>query len=115
MEFIGSLLATVVNFFKAIWDAFQRLFDWLNDAYDAFIDFFKQLPAWIFENLVDDFVSFFNKIPVPDFFATAANAFGNIPESVVYFAQPFHIGTGVTMVLGAYFLRFIIRRIPLFG
>ena len=53
MEFIGSLLATVVNFFKAIWDAFQRLFDWLNDAYDAFIDFFKQLPAWIFENLVD--------------------------------------------------------------
>lgn len=115
MEFISSLLTTVVNFFKAIWDAFKRLFDWLGDAYDSIIEFFKQLPEWTFSKLVDGFLSFFNSLPVPDFFATTANAFSNIPESVVFFAQPFHIGAGVTMVLGAYLLRFIIRRIPLFG
>jgi len=115
MEFIGSLLATVVNFFKVIWDAFQRLFDWLGDAYDAFIDFLKNLPEWLFSKLTDAFVSFFNSIPVPDFFATAANAFSSIPDSVVFFAQPFHIGAGVSMVLGAYLLRFIIRRLPVFG
>lgn len=115
MEFIGSLLATVVNFFKAIWDAFQRLFDWLNDAFDSIIEFFKLFPEWIFEHLVDDFIAFFNAIPVPDFFAMAANAFGNIPDSVVYFAQPFHIGTGISMILTAYFLRFVIRRLPIFG
>ncbi|WP_371286662.1 hypothetical protein [Pseudomonas aeruginosa] len=32
---------------------------------------------------------------------------------MVYFANAFQIGPGVTMVLGAYLLRFILRRIRL--
>lgn len=115
MEWIKGKIQTIINFFKSIWDAFQRLFDWLGEAYDAVIEFFKQLPEWVFSELIDGFIEFFNSIPVPDFFATAANAFGNIPPEVVYFAQPFHIGYGVTMILGAYLLRFIVRRIPIFG
>lgn len=115
MEWISGKVETIINFFKSIWDAFQRLFDWLGEAYDAVIEFLKQLPEWVFSELVDGFIEFFNAIPVPDFFATAANAFGNIPPEVVYFAQPFNIGYGVTMILGAYLLRFIVRRIPIFG
>ena len=115
MEAISGAVQTVVNFFKAIWDAFQRLFDWLGDAYDAFIEFFKQLPEWVFSELVDGFIEFFNSIPVPDFFQSAANAFGGVPASVVYFAQPFNIGYGVSVILGAYLLRFFVRRLPIFG
>lgn len=33
--------------------------------------------------------------------AIDAYAFGSIPPEVVYAAQTFHIGAGVTMVLGA--------------
>ncbi|MCT7418381.1 hypothetical protein [Pseudomonas aeruginosa] len=42
-----------------------------------------------------------DKLPgltVPDFFAQAGNAFQSIPPSVVYFANAFQIGPGVTMV-----------------
>lgn len=110
-----GLLSTIINYFKAIWDGFLSLFDWLSDAYDSFIDFFKNLPEWIFGKVADAIVSFWEAFPVPDVFATAASAFGNVPPSVVFFAQTFQIGPGVTMVLGAYLLRFIIRRIPLIG
>lgn len=110
-----GILQTIVNFFKAIWDAFKSLFKWLGDAFDALIEFLMNLPAWVFSKLAEGIVSFFESIPVPDFFATAANAFGSVPSEVVYFAETFQIGTGVTMVLGAYLLRFILRRIPFIG
>ncbi|MCT7418666.1 DUF2523 family protein [Pseudomonas aeruginosa] len=69
----------------------------------------------MFHKLVSGIVKFFQWLPVPDFFAQAGNAFQSIPPSVVYFANAFQIGPGVTMVLGAYLLRFILRRIPIIG
>ncbi|AVK16916.1 DUF2523 family protein [Pseudomonas aeruginosa] len=60
-------------------------------------------------------MKFFQWLPVPEFFTQAGNAFQAIPPSVVYFANAFQIGPGVTMVLGAYLLRFILRRIPIIG
>lgn len=115
MEAIAGFIQTIINFFRVIWEAFKNLFEWLGDAYDAFIDFLKNLPEWTFSKLVDGFISYFEAIPVPEFFNQAASAFSGIPPEVVYFAQPLHIGTGVTMVLGAYWLRFIVRRLPFFG
>lgn len=115
MEFLTGAAQTIINFFKSIWDAFQRLFDWLNDAFDSIISFFKELPEWVFSNIADAIVDFFNSIPVPDFFLSASGAFNVIPPEVVYFAGPFNIGIGVSMVLGAYLLRFIVRRVPFFG
>lgn len=108
-------METVISFFEAIWDAFKRLFGWFGDAYDAIIEFFKGLPEWVFSELVDGFVDFFHSIPVPDFFASAASTFNNIPDSVAYFAAALQINYGVPMVLGAYLLRFAVRRLPIFG
>ena len=110
-----GLLNSILNFFKAIWDAFKSIFDWLNAALDAFVDFLMNLPAWAFSKITDGIVSFFESIPVPDFFTSASNAFGSVPSEVVFFADAFQIGPGVTMVLGAYLLRFILRRIPFIG
>lgn len=115
MEFLNGAVQTVINFFKALWDSVQRGFDWLNDAYDSIIQFFKDLPEWIFSKFADALIAFYQKIPVPEFFNSAANAFSNIPAEVVYFAQPFQITYGITVVLGAYLLRFITRRIPIIG
>lgn len=110
-----GLLGRILNFFKAIWDAFKALFVWLSDAFDAFVAFLMDLPAWAFSKIAEGIVSFFEAIPVPDFFVSAANAFGSVPSEVVFFAEAFQIGPGVTMVLGAYLLRFIMRRIPFIG
>lgn len=103
------------GFFKAIADSIKSLLNWLNDAFDSIVDFFLNLPAWIFSKIAEAIVSFFEALPVPDFFTEAASAFSSVPSEVVFFAQTFHIGPGVTMVLGAYLLRFILRRIPLIG
>lgn len=110
-----GFLQTIINFFTAIWDTFKSLFDWLNAAFDAFVDFLMNLPAWAFSKISEGIVSFFDSIPVPDFFATVSQAFDSIPSDVVFFAQTFQIGPGLTMVLGAYLLRFVIRRIPFIG
>lgn len=110
-----GLIQTIINFFTAIWDAFKALFQWLNDAFDAFVDFLMNLPAWSFSKIAEGVVSFFEAFPVPDFFVLAASAFDSIPQEVVFFAQAFQIGPGVTLVLGAYLLRFIVRRIPFIG
>ncbi|WHV73950.1 DUF2523 family protein [Pseudomonas aeruginosa] len=83
--------------------------------FDYFWELLPVLPEYVFHRLVSGIVKFFQWLPVPDFFTQAGNAFQAIPPSVVYFANAFQIGPGVTMVLGAYLLRFILRRIPIIG
>ncbi|MFT0211207.1 hypothetical protein VQ643_01145 [Pseudomonas sp. F1_0610] len=103
------------KFFNAIAEFFGKIFDWLNEAYESIINFFKELPEWIFSEFADGVVEFFNAIPVPDFFKDAGSAFSNISGDIAYFAEPFAIGFGVTVILAAYLLRFILRRIPFIG
>lgn len=110
-----GLFNSLINFIKSIWEAIKSFFKWMNDAFDAFIDFLLNLPEWIFSKLAAGIVSFFEAIPAPDFFTTAAQAFSSVPSSVIYFAEAFQIGTGISMVLGAYLLRFILRRLPFIG
>lgn len=110
-----ALLQTIINFFKAIYDIFISAFEYANDAIDYAIDFFKDLPAYIFDKFADGIVSFFASIPVPEFVSALPNVFSSIPAEVIYFAQPFNLGYGLSVVLSAYLLRFIVRRIPFIG
>lgn len=41
--------------------------------------------------------------------------FNNIPSGALYFLSLFKVATGLKIVLSAYIVRFIIRRIPLIG
>ena len=54
-------------------------------------------------------------IPVPGFFATASTSLGSLPSGVLYFAQAIDLGTGLTSLMTAVGLRFLIRRIPFIG
>lgn len=100
---------------QAIVDTIIALFKWFQDSLNWIIDFIKDFPLWLFGKFAEGVVTFFNAIPVPSFFATAAGAFSGIPSSVVFFAQAFEMGFGVSVVLSAYVLRFVIRRIPFIG
>lgn len=108
-------METIIGYIRKLWEYVSRLFKWLQDAYDYAVDFVMNLPAFIFSKIADAVVAFFNWIPVPSFVRGAAGAFAGIPESVVFFAQPFRIGEGIAIVLLAYVLRFVIRRIPFIG
>ncbi|MHB0765129.1 DUF2523 family protein [Stutzerimonas sp. NM35] len=113
------MIDAIKEFFKSlfdpVWDAFQRLFDFFNELWLALRYFLQSLST--------DFVftaflwvqGLLESLPVPDFVTTAGSVVQSIPPEVVYFVSACQVGPGLNMILGAYVLRFIIRRIPIFG
>lgn len=89
--------------------------DLLSDFATWLKDLLLWLPLKIWELLLDGLASVLEAIPVPDFVSTATGAFSSIPGNVLFFANYFAVGEGIAMVLSAYALRFLIRRIPLIG
>ncbi len=127
MDAILSWLNSLYLWIKGLFDrlteiadevlpSIDDMFQWLQDAFNFLIDeFFMDFPKWVFQKVCEGVVEFFNALPVPGFFTTAADAFNGIPSQVVFFADAFQIGPGIAMILGAYLLRFILRRVPIIG
>lgn len=93
----------------------ETLTNWFDKALDWLLDVLLYIPKKIYEWLLDSFAWIIENIPVPDFFTSMAGAFANTPLGVVYFLDIFLINEGLAIVLAAYLLRFIIRRIPFIG
>lgn len=109
------MLEKLGRFIDWVWSFPVALFNWLQDAFNSAVGWIEGLPAWVFYKFSEGVVSFFNAIPVPDFFYEAGGALNSIPSEVVYFAAMFRLDFGVTVVLVAFLIRFVIRRIPLIG
>lgn len=92
-----------------------KLFEWLNEFVEWIYNFFRDLPAFVFDWFADGIISFFNAMPVPSFFSQAGSAFSGLSSGTVYFLDAFALDMGIPIVLGAYLLRFILRRIPFIG
>ncbi len=108
-------LQRIFNFVSRILDVISSLFQWLQDAYDWFVEFIIGFPDFFMKWIVDGAIDFFNWLPVPSFFQQAAGALQGIPREVIYFIEPFRVGEGLAIVMIAFLLRFIIRRIPIIG
>ena len=72
-------------------------------------------PLNIFQGLLHALAGIINAIPVPSFFAQASGAFAGMSSGVIYFTTPFELGYGLGVVLSAYTLRWVLRRIPFIG
>lgn len=98
---------------------FDSLFAWLSQKFTEILDWVKDFFLWIprklYEEVLDALASFFEALPVPDFIIEAGAAFSGISGNVLFFAQKFAIGEGIALILSAYVLRFILRRIPFIG
>lgn len=88
---------------------------WINELTEWFFDFLQWLPKKIYAEVMDGLASFIEWIPVPNFINEASSAFSGIPSQVMYFADIFELNFGITVVLAALSLRFLIRRIPFIG
>jgi len=91
------------------------LFKWLNDFIEWLFKYFNDLPSFVFDWFADGIISFFNIMPVPDFFNNVHSGVGSIPSGVWFFCGCLNFTYGVTVVFSAYLLRFILRRIPFIG
>lgn len=66
-----------------------------------------------FYNLIlDSVVGLIEAIPVP---AWAQNVTMEVPPYVAWGLGLFEVGTGASIIMGAYVVRFLIRRIPFIG
>jgi len=86
----------------------QTLFAWLAT-------YLLDLPLYILSLLLVGLATFINDIPAPSFFSSAAGWISSLPPLVAYVLGALQISTGVTILVTAYTLRFLIRRIPFIG
>lgn len=87
----------------------------MQDMLDALVDALLWVPLKLWELLLDGLASVLESIPVPEWASGLSGLAGNIPSSVLYFAEPFNLGYGIAVLTSAYGIRFIIRRLPVIG
>lgn len=80
--------------------------EWVRDEMHAF-------SLWCYESVLSGMASLFEAIPVPDFFLQVGTV--QMPAGVAFFASAFEIPFGLSLLVGAYIARFILRRIPVIG
>jgi hypothetical protein len=66
-----------------------------------------------FVNLLDGLAALFEMIPVPDFVTKIPTY--QLPEFFLYLTDIMQVYEGCQIVMGAYLVRFLIRRLPFIG
>jgi hypothetical protein len=86
----------------------QTILVWLGNE---FLYVFK----WLWHELLTALVAVLSAIPVPAWLSGASAAVGNIPPGAAFFLQAFQLPAGLSIVVGAFTIRFVIRRLPVIG
>jgi hypothetical protein len=77
--------------------------------------FLVLLPKLIASAVLTALAAVINWIPVPSFITNASGWIGAIPSFPAYLLSSLNFSAGVTILVTAYVLRFLIRRIPFIG
>lgn len=83
------------------------------DIWQDLVDFWLWIPRRVFELVMAGLAEAINQIPVAEFLATPPDL-GGI-EGIGWAFWLFHLTDGFGLVVGAYILRFGIRRLPVVG
>lgn len=93
---------------------------------DFLLKFLSQILSWllgfvtwvtiqVFSLVMAALAAIFNAIPVPSWVSSASGAIANLPPGVAYLVSSLELTTGAGIMLSAYTIRFIIRRLPVVG
>lgn len=100
-------------------DRIFSFFDWIVSAiaqiYESIFGSLYTIFTYAFQEIVEELVKFLHWIPVPSFLSSAANNLQAIPPGVSWFLGLMEFNEGLAMIMFAYALRFIVRRIPFIG
>jgi len=94
---------------------FQDFATWL---YDFLMWWPKTIFASLMEGLAELFVYVMDTLcaqTCSESISAINSGISGIPSNILYFADILHVGTGIGLMLSAYGIRFIIRRIPIIG
>ena len=91
------------------------LIDWLVSAAQWLWQVISNFPLHCLSLLLQGLAAFISWIPAPAFFSNAGQWIGDMPPLVSFLLSSLQIGALATILVSAYTLRFIIRRIPFLG
>lgn len=91
------------------------LIDFLGQILVWLKDLLLWLPRKITELVLDGLAFVIEAIPVPDFLQNASGYLAAVPPEVVFFLDGFLFAQGIAIIVSAFVLRFVIRRIPIVG
>lgn len=91
------------------------LWKWLEDVLAWLKDLLLYIPLKVWQGMLDSLAGLLEAIPVPSFMSNLGSLFASIDPGIAFFVNGLHLATGATMILSAYVIRFLIRRIPVVG
>ena len=110
----------------AIYNWLVASLDWLVERFNDILDWILSLVYFVFEylgyviflvakDIFESLTGVITAIPRPPVFATVDAAFCSNFSSMGYFASQVNIGAPLALIMSAYAVRFLIRRIPFIG
>lgn len=96
-------------------DLLKNILRFFRDALEWVVEFVTWALVKVLSLIFEGVLFVLNAIPVPEFMTDLSTNIGGIDPGILYFAQPFQLGTGIAWIVSAYVLRFLIRRIPVIG
>lgn len=85
-------------------------------AFGSFwFDMVTWIPRHVVAGLLEGLLYVLEAIPAPSFLPALQANLAAFPPEILYMAQIYELKAGVSMILGAYVLRFGIRRLPFIG
>jgi len=85
-----------------------------GSIWQELLDILLYVPLKLYELLTAALTATLNAIPVPDWVSNADNVLQG-DSGFLFWLDLFNVPEGITIVLSAYGLRFLIRRIPIIG
>lgn len=86
----------------------------LSDFAEWLVDLIYDATQDLFAALLDALLAVLEAIPVPSWL-DVTDPFAAIDPGVVFFVDALQLPEGIAIILGAYVIRWIIRRLPVVG
>lgn len=93
----------------------DKLIEFLQRILDWFVELLLWWPRKLWQLVLDGMASLIEAIPVPSFMSSLGSFASGLDPGIAFFLNDLQIGTGLGMIISAYIIRFVIRRIPLIG
>lgn len=87
----------------------------MQNIIDSILEGLDYFALSVYKLVLSGVATVINSLPVPDWASAVGGYASNISGSVMYFAAPFELNYGVGILVSAYGIRFLIRRLPVVG
>jgi hypothetical protein len=102
------MIAAISSFASWLWGIVAQVATWA-------LDVGLWIPRKTYELLLDALGYVLGALPVPEVIALHAGALSAISGPVLWWLSILQVPAGLSMVLAAYGVRFVIRRLPFIG